>query len=135
MPGIKHVPIARVKIPSANIFYQFCSSCGSPVYSLWAGWKLACSTLLPWEVREGAKPCPSSIGLNNFSHPRTDPVVITVPVNEAGDKILLGRNVSELEVFRARSRLTGTSIRRNGLCPSIQLSRVSWNLGKHSKTL
>lgn len=71
---------------------RFCSSCGSPVYSLWAGWKLSCTTVLPWANKEGKKPCPSSIGLNNFSHPRTDPVIITVVVNETGNKILLGRN-------------------------------------------
>ncbi|KAF9650585.1 hypothetical protein BDM02DRAFT_3154769 [Thelephora ganbajun] len=74
-----------------NARNRFCSSCGSPVYSLWAGWKLACTTLLPWEVKEGERQC-ASIGLNNFSHPRTDPVIITVLVNETGDKILLGRN-------------------------------------------
>lgn len=36
---------------------QYCASCGSPVYSLWAGWKLSCSTLLPWAQNEGRKPC------------------------------------------------------------------------------
>ena len=82
------------------IFHQFCSSCGSPLYSLWAGWKLACTTLLPWKAKAGEEPCASSVGLNNFSHPRTDPVIITVPVNEAGDKILLGRNVSGLEAIK-----------------------------------
>ena len=80
--------------------HQFCSSCGSPLYSLWAGWKLACTTLLPWKAKAGEEPCASSVGLNNFSHPRTDPVIITVPINEAGDKILLGRNVSGLEVLK-----------------------------------
>ena len=90
--------------PCTNVSHQFCSSCGSPVYSLWAGWKLACTTLLPWEAsstkKVGQKACASSIGLNNFSHPRTDPVIITVPVNEAGDKILLGRNVSGVSTLR-----------------------------------
>lgn len=85
-------------ISAVDTFHQFCSSCGSPVYSLWAGWKFACTTLLPWGTKEGEKPCPSSVGLNNFSHPRTDPVIITLPVNETGDKILLGRNVSGLEI-------------------------------------
>lgn len=36
---------------------QFCASCGSPVYSLWAGWKLSCSSLLPWAQNQGRKPC------------------------------------------------------------------------------
>jgi NAD+ diphosphatase len=95
---------SSLTIPCADVSHQFCSSCGSPVYSLWAGWKLACTTLLPWEANRakkvGEKPCASSIGLNNFSHPRTDPVIITVPVNETGDKILLGRNVSGFSVLR-----------------------------------
>lgn len=32
-------------------------------------------------------------GLHNFTHPRTDPVVIMIAVDETGDRILLGRNV------------------------------------------
>ena len=32
-------------------------------------------------------------GLHNFTHPRTDPVVIMIAIDETGDKILLGRNV------------------------------------------
>jgi hypothetical protein len=32
-------------------------------------------------------------GLQNFSHPRTDPVVIMLVTNETGDKVILGRNV------------------------------------------
>ncbi|GJE92791.1 NADH pyrophosphatase domain-containing protein [Phanerochaete sordida] len=71
---------------------KFCASCGNPVYSLWAGWKLSCSTLLPWNEKEGAEKCPTATGLHNQSHPRTDAVVIMAVVNEANDKILLGRN-------------------------------------------
>ncbi|KIJ08333.1 hypothetical protein PAXINDRAFT_172979 [Paxillus involutus ATCC 200175] len=71
---------------------QFCPACGSHSYSLWAGWKLCCSSLLPWADNTGKKPCPSGRGLHNFCHPRTDPVVIMVVMNETGDKILLGRN-------------------------------------------
>ncbi|KAI6121882.1 NUDIX hydrolase domain-like protein [Pisolithus sp. B1] len=51
---------------------KFCPACGSPTFSLWAGWKLSCT------------PCPSGRGTQNFCYPRTDPVVIMV--------ILLGRN-------------------------------------------
>lgn len=76
-----------------NARNKFCPACGSPVYSLWAGWKLSCSSLLPWADKpEGKKPCPTAVGLNNFAHPRTDAVVIMAVVNEANDKILLGRN-------------------------------------------
>ncbi|TBU31595.1 NUDIX hydrolase domain-like protein [Dichomitus squalens] len=75
-----------------NARNKFCPSCGSSVHSSWAGWKLTCSTLLPWAENAGKKPCATATGLNNFSHPRTDPVVIMAVVNQIGDKILLGRN-------------------------------------------
>ncbi|EGO00387.1 hypothetical protein SERLA73DRAFT_180970 [Serpula lacrymans var. lacrymans S7.3] len=71
---------------------KFCAACGSSVYSLWAGWKLSCSSLLPWSDNTGKKPCPSGRGLHNFTHPRTDPVVIMCAIDESGDKVLLGRN-------------------------------------------
>ncbi|KAH9858900.1 NUDIX hydrolase domain-like protein [Lenzites betulinus] len=75
-----------------NARNKFCPSCGSPVHSLWAGWKLSCSSLLPWADNAGKKPCPTAHGLHNFMHPRTDGVVIMAVVDESGDKILLGRN-------------------------------------------
>ncbi|KAI0743970.1 NUDIX hydrolase domain-like protein [Daedaleopsis nitida] len=75
-----------------NARNKFCPACGSPVHSSWAGWKLTCSTLLPWAENAGKKPCKTATGLNNFSHPRTDAVVIMAVINETGDKILLGRN-------------------------------------------
>ncbi|KAG0696954.1 NUDIX hydrolase domain-like protein [Suillus ampliporus] len=71
---------------------KFCPACGSPAYSMWAGWKLACTSLLPWADNADRKPCPSGRGLHNFAHPRTDPVVIMLAVDESGEKILLGRN-------------------------------------------
>ncbi|CDO69173.1 hypothetical protein BN946_scf185042.g75 [Trametes cinnabarina] len=75
-----------------NARNKFCPSCGSPVYSLWAGWKLSCSSLLPWADNTGRKPCRTAQGLHNFEHPRTDAVVVMAVTNESGDKILLGRN-------------------------------------------
>ncbi|KAH7905966.1 NUDIX hydrolase domain-like protein [Hygrophoropsis aurantiaca] len=75
-----------------NYRNKFCPACGSPVFSLWAGWKLSCTSLLPWADNTGKKPCPSGRGLHNFAHPRTDPVVIMCAINQTGDKILLGRN-------------------------------------------
>ncbi|CAL1706157.1 unnamed protein product [Somion occarium] len=75
-----------------NARNKFCPACGSPVYSLWAGWKLSCLTLLPWSDNTGRKPCPTATGLHNFAHPRTDAVIITVVTNAENDKILLGRN-------------------------------------------
>ncbi|KAI0948968.1 hypothetical protein AcW1_008696 [Taiwanofungus camphoratus] len=71
---------------------KFCSSCGSPVYSLWAGWKLSCSSLLPWTDSSGKKSCLTAKGLHNFVHPRTDAVVIMAVVDESGERVLLGRN-------------------------------------------
>ncbi|KAI5884869.1 uncharacterized protein SCHCODRAFT_02521520, partial [Schizophyllum commune H4-8] len=71
---------------------KFCPGCGARTYSMWGGWKIACSTLLPWADNAGRKPCPTTRGLHNFTHPRTDPVVIMIAIDETGDKILLGRN-------------------------------------------
>ncbi|KAF8609633.1 hypothetical protein BDV93DRAFT_431821 [Ceratobasidium sp. AG-I] len=73
---------------------KFCPACGSRTYPMWAGWKLSCSSLLPWAENDGKSPCPSSVGLNNYTHPRTDAVVITAVLDETGNRILLGRNVS-----------------------------------------
>ncbi|KAI6131519.1 NUDIX hydrolase domain-like protein [Pisolithus croceorrhizus] len=71
---------------------KFCPACGSPTFSLWAGWKLSCTSLLPWAYNAGGRPCPSGRGTQNFCYPRTDPVVIMVVIDKSGDKILLGRN-------------------------------------------
>ncbi|KAF5357367.1 hypothetical protein D9758_005902 [Tetrapyrgos nigripes] len=72
---------------------KFCPGCGSPQYSLWGGWKITCSSLLPWADNSNRKrPCPSGKGLQNYAHPRTDGVVIMCTVDRSGDKILLGRS-------------------------------------------
>ena len=99
---------------------KFCAGCGSPQYSIWAGWKLSCSSLLPWADNTGKKACPTlsvififsprmtiinvfndicSKGLHNFAHPRTDPVVIMLAIDRSGEKILLGRNVRRPSCF------------------------------------
>ncbi|KAJ3720091.1 NUDIX hydrolase domain-like protein [Lentinula raphanica] len=76
-----------------NLRNKFCPGCGSKQHSLWGGWKLGCSTLMPWADNTGrTKPCPSGKGLHNFTHPRSDPVVIMLAVDETGEKILLGQN-------------------------------------------
>jgi hypothetical protein len=36
-----------------------------------------------------------SKGLHNFTHPRTDAVAIMIAIDETGDKVLLGRGVSQ----------------------------------------
>ncbi|RXW24948.1 hypothetical protein EST38_g902 [Candolleomyces aberdarensis] len=74
-----------------NFRNKFCPGCGSPTYSMWGGWKIACTTLLPWADNTSKRPCPSGKGLNNYTHPRTDPVVIMIALDETGDKVLLGR--------------------------------------------
>ncbi|CAA7258981.1 unnamed protein product [Cyclocybe aegerita] len=70
---------------------KFCPGCGSPTYSMWGGWKVACKTLLPWTDNGNKKPCPTTKGLHNFTHPRTDGVVIMIAIDETGEKVLLGR--------------------------------------------
>ncbi|KAF8963647.1 NUDIX hydrolase domain-like protein [Flammula alnicola] len=70
---------------------KFCAGCGSPTYSMWGGWKIACTSLLPWADNSNRKPCPTVKGLHNFTHPRTDAVVIMIAIDETGDQVLLGR--------------------------------------------
>ncbi|KAE9400682.1 hypothetical protein BT96DRAFT_956810 [Gymnopus androsaceus JB14] len=71
---------------------KFCAGCGSRQHSLWGGWKMGCSTLMPWADNTGRKPCPSGKGLHNYTHPRSDPVVIMCAIDETGEKVLLGQN-------------------------------------------
>ncbi|ELU41680.1 ATP-dependent RNA helicase drs1 [Rhizoctonia solani AG-1 IA] len=98
-------------------------ACGSRTYPLWAGWKLSCTSVLPWAENQGKPPCPSSSGLNNYMHPRTDAVVITAVLDETGDRILLGRNFPSYslldakwftreEVLAVLAHPDGTNIRR-----------------------
>ncbi|KAF8633439.1 hypothetical protein AX17_004609 [Amanita inopinata Kibby_2008] len=70
---------------------KYCPACGCKTYSMWGGWKVSCTSLLPWVDNSGRLPCPTIKGLHNFMHPRTDAVVIMVTIDETGDKILLGR--------------------------------------------
>lgn len=75
-----------------NFRNKFCASCGSPVYSVWGGWKLSCTSLLSTSDNAGRKPCLTQKGQHNITHPRTDAVVIVAVLNEEQDKILLGRS-------------------------------------------
>ncbi|KAJ3575274.1 hypothetical protein NP233_g1197 [Leucocoprinus birnbaumii] len=75
-----------------NYRNKFCPGCGSGTYSMWGGWKISCLTLLPWSDNTGKRPCPSGMGLHNYTHPRTDAVVIMIAIDETGNKVLLGRN-------------------------------------------
>jgi len=75
-----------------NFRNKFCASCGSRVCSVWGGWKISCTSLLSSSDNTGRKPCPTQKGLHKITHPRTDAAVIVAVLNEAQDKILLGRN-------------------------------------------
>lgn len=68
--GIFAVGRALVDWNSRN---RFCAACGSPTYSLWAGWKRNCTTAIDGP-KEGKEECFSLKGLHNFAYPRTDPV-------------------------------------------------------------
>lgn len=75
-----------------NKRHIFCSGCGRPTRSVWAGWKRACVPDLPGDPDVGSKPaCFSKKGVHNFSYPRTDPVVIMAILDPSREKILLGR--------------------------------------------
>ncbi|KAF5355066.1 hypothetical protein D9756_005512 [Leucocoprinus leucothites] len=54
-----------------NYRNKFCPGCGSD--------------------NTGKRPCPSGKGLHNYTHPRTDAVVIMIAIDETGNKVLLGR--------------------------------------------
>jgi len=76
-----------------NLRNRFCPACGQANYSLWAGWKLACTTNLPGKSSQSAaEVCPSSKGLQNYMYPRTDAVIIVAAISQDGERILLGRN-------------------------------------------
>ncbi|KAF8806599.1 hypothetical protein BYT27DRAFT_7191157 [Phlegmacium glaucopus] len=74
-----------------NLRNKYCPGCGTRTYSMWGGWKINCCSLLPWADNGNRKPCPTTKGLHNFTHPRTDAVVIMIAIDETGDKVLLGR--------------------------------------------
>ncbi|KAF9268540.1 hypothetical protein L218DRAFT_515708 [Marasmius fiardii PR-910] len=92
-----------------NFRNKFCAGCGSPQYSMWGGWKLSCTRLLPWGDNhiEGKKPCPSGKGLNNYTHPRTDAVVIMIAIDQTSDKVLLGRSARRKFPIKFYSALAG----------------------------
>lgn len=57
-----------------NTRNKHCPACGKGTYSLWAGWKRCCVSVLDEGGLQEGKACPSTKGLQNFSYPRTDPV-------------------------------------------------------------
>ena len=122
------------------------------------GWKITCTTLLPWADKgSNRKRCftalvslrhrafslkftkghSCSTGLQNFTYPRTDAVVIMIAIDETGDKILLGRNVSLYTSISIRkfSKTKYYKYRKGILEGFILLYQVSLNLANLSRML
>ena len=139
---------------------KFCPACGASTHSMWGGWKISCDSLLPWFDRTGRRPCPTESamfylttcangrsrklmnavcghcrrGLHNFMHPRTDSVVITVAIDQSGEKILLGKNVRSCHSFIRINICTRESCRKSFLGGSFLLSQDSWSQANRSRT-
>ncbi|KAI8853069.1 NUDIX hydrolase domain-like protein [Chytridium lagenaria] len=79
----KHAAIAAQAraIVDWNARNQFCPACGSKTISAEAGYKRKCPTT----------DCLAQKGVQNFSYPRTDPVVIMCIISKDGERCLLGR--------------------------------------------
>lgn len=84
--------------------YAFCAACGSRQYSVWGGHKRGCASVLRRlarmpnafvdAVHAGPVPaslCPSVESVQNYSYPRSDPVIIVGIVSADGEHILVGR--------------------------------------------
>lgn len=86
-----------------NEQYAFCAGCGSRQYSVWGGHKRACASVLARvaeraplvEAVHPAPPpgtvCASALSLQNYSYPRSDPVIIVGIVSADQEHVLLGR--------------------------------------------
>ena len=72
-------------------------------------------------------------GLHNYTHPRTDAVVIMIAIDETGDKVLLGRGVSLLH--HACGLRLSIVCRNDTPANSTPLSLVLLSLVNHSRTL
>ncbi|KAL1915386.1 uncharacterized protein VTP21DRAFT_6844 [Calcarisporiella thermophila] len=65
-----------------------CPACGRKTHPGEAGWKRIC------EGKSENPPCRSAKGVQNYTYPRTDPVVIVCIVSADGERCLLGRKRS-----------------------------------------
>ena len=83
-----------------NERHRFCPACAQRQYSVWAGHKRSCAGSLaalaePHPVLEhlGARPgvCASLRSVQNYTYPRSDPVIIVGILSADGERILLGR--------------------------------------------
>ncbi|RUS20264.1 NUDIX hydrolase domain-like protein, partial [Endogone sp. FLAS-F59071] len=79
-----------------NYRNQYCPACGRRTVSMDAGHKRTCppdeeAPAGSVEAKKKVTPPCKSKGVQNFSYPRTDPVVIVCVVHPTEDKVLLGR--------------------------------------------
>ncbi|KFH68025.1 hypothetical protein MVEG_06755 [Podila verticillata NRRL 6337] len=71
---------------------QFCAGCGRKSLSHEGGHKRSCPSVLQGEDgKEVESDCLAHKGVQNFTYPRTDPVVITCVISRDGERVLLGR--------------------------------------------
>ncbi|KAG0369233.1 NUDIX hydrolase domain-like protein [Gamsiella multidivaricata] len=70
---------------------QFCAGCGRKNMSLEGGHKRACPTTIAQDGQEVPSDCLAHKGVQNFTYPRTDPVVIVCAISSDGERVLLGR--------------------------------------------
>ncbi|KAF9586267.1 NADH pyrophosphatase [Lunasporangiospora selenospora] len=70
---------------------RFCTGCGQKNLSLDGGHKRTCPPTLLENGVEKASDCLAHKGVQNFTYPRTDPVVIVCVISQDGERVLLGR--------------------------------------------
>ncbi|KAI1316153.1 NADH pyrophosphatase [Mortierella claussenii] len=71
---------------------QFCAGCGRKNLSLEGGHKRTCPPTIQQESgQEVPSDCLAHKGVQNFTYPRTDPVVIVCVISPNGERVLLGR--------------------------------------------
>lgn len=70
---------------------QFCAGCGRKNLSLEGGHKRSCPPTINKDGEEVKSDCLAHKGVQNFTYPRTDPVVIVCVISKDNERVLLGR--------------------------------------------
>ncbi|KAF9362278.1 NADH pyrophosphatase [Mortierella sp. NVP85] len=70
---------------------RFCAGCGQKNLTLEGGHKRACPPTILQDGQEVPTTCLAHKGVQNFTYPRTDPVVIVCVISADGERVLLGR--------------------------------------------
>ncbi|KAF9958920.1 NADH pyrophosphatase [Modicella reniformis] len=70
---------------------RFCVGCGQRNLSLEGGHKRVCPPTITRDGQEVPSDCLAHKGVQNFTYPRTDPVVIVCVISPDGERVLLGR--------------------------------------------